>query len=154
MSYIEVLPDKCNGCGKCIKSCNFNAIQIINGKAVIDLSLCTLCNVCISRCKFSAIKIVKTARKADIYGYKGIWVVIECFDGEIKNTGFQLASKAIELSKVSKDDVTALLIGNRAVRNEKLKNFFSGYGVRTINLIFNENLSQFIIEDCAQIIPF
>jgi electron transfer flavoprotein alpha subunit len=152
MSYIEVNQKKCNGCGKCFKLCNYDAIKIIDSKATIDLYSCTLCNICISKCKFGAIKIIKLDRKVDLSEYKGIWVIIEYFNDEVKNTSFQLISKAIELSQVSGDEVTALLIGNKFAESEKLKNIFSKYGLRKIKLINNEKLSKFIIEDFAAII--
>lgn len=152
MSYIEVRKEKCNGCGKCIKYCNFNAIKMIDGKAIIDLYSCTLCEMCINKCRLRAIEMIKLDRKIDISGYKGIWVIVEYFNNEVKNTSFQLISKAIELSKVSRDKVTAILIANKTVEIEKLKNSFSDYGVRKIKLIANEKLSQYIIEDFAEII--
>lgn len=152
MSYIEVKQEKCNGCRRCIKSCNFNAIKIIDNKACIDLYSCTLCSACISKCKFDAIKIIKSDRKIDLSGYKGIWVIVEYFNEEIKNISYQLISKAIELSRVSGDEVIALLIGNKTAKVEKLKSIFAGYGVRKIKLITNEKLSPYIPEDCAEII--
>ena len=152
MSYIEVNKEKCNGCGRCVKACIYDAISIIDGKASIDLYKCTLCRACVSKCKFGAIKIVESKRKVDLSEYKGIWVVVEYFDNEIKNTSFQLISKAIELSKASGDEVTALLIGNKTTKDERLKSIFSEYGVRNIKLITNEMLNKFIPEDFAEII--
>lgn len=152
MSYIEVDQEKCNGCRRCIKSCNFNAIKIIDGKAIIDLYSCTLCNACVSKCKYDAIKIIKLDKKIDLTEYKGIWVVIEYFDSEVKNPSFQLISKAIELANVSGDKVTALLIGNKASKAERLKKIFSEYGIKKIKLITNDKLSTFIPEDCAEVI--
>jgi electron transfer flavoprotein alpha subunit/NAD-dependent dihydropyrimidine dehydrogenase PreA subunit len=152
MNYIEVNSDKCNGCGKCIKSCNFNAINIEDGKAVIELDVCTLCSNCIDQCKLRAIKIFQKNKETDFSGNNGIWVIIEYFDAEIKNTGFQLVSKAIELSRYSGDEVTALLIGNKMVESGKLKRIFSEYSVKKVKLIVNERLSKFIPEESSEII--
>jgi ferredoxin len=54
-----ILPDKCEGCGICIKACPVEAI--VGGKRmvhIIDQSKCTKCGACIDVCppKFSAIK--------------------------------------------------------------------------------------------------
>jgi electron transfer flavoprotein alpha subunit/NAD-dependent dihydropyrimidine dehydrogenase PreA subunit len=152
MSHIEVNQEKCNGCGKCLKVCNYNAIKISNKKAIIDLYSCILCNDCVDACKFNAIKIIQLDRKIDNTEHKGIWVIVEYFNSELKNTSFQLISKAIELSKESGDEVTAVLIGDKTAGNEKLKRIFAEYGVKKIKLIVNDKLDQYISEDFSVII--
>lgn len=152
MDYIEVDQERCNACGKCVKTCPFNAIRIKNKEVIIDLNLCTLCNTCVNSCKRGAIKIIKFGRKSVSSKYKGILVVVEYFNRELKNINLQLISKAVELSKASGDEVTVLLIGNRAGNAKKLKSIFSEYGIKKIGLIYNKNLNQFITEDFSEII--
>ena len=52
-------PDKCTGCGVCIRGCVYEAIT---GKKkqvhVIDAQLCQKCGICRSECKFDAIQVV------------------------------------------------------------------------------------------------
>ena len=53
-----ILPDKCEGCGICLKDCSTEAIS--GGKRmvhVIDQSKCTKCGTCLDVCptKFSAV---------------------------------------------------------------------------------------------------
>ncbi len=152
MNHIRVNSDKCNACKKCIKYCNYDAISIIEGKAVIDLEKCTLCRACIDKCKFSAIEFIEGDKKIDLSKYKGIWVIVEHFDEELKNTSFQLISKAVELSKKSKDKITALLIGNKSLSSNKLAKIFSEFGVDKVISIVNSNLSRFNIEEFSEII--
>ena len=45
----------------CIKACPFDAIRMMDKKAVIDLNKCTLCGACKDACKFKAILLEKTA---------------------------------------------------------------------------------------------
>ncbi|MBA7612974.1 Ion-translocating oxidoreductase complex subunit B [subsurface metagenome] len=60
---MEVDLSKCNGCGKCVKACPTEAIEIVEeregGKkrrwAVRDETLCLGCGVCYSTCKFGGI---------------------------------------------------------------------------------------------------
>ena len=47
-------PDQCVGCGLCVKNCDFNAINIANGKASIDNKKCQGCAMCISVCPHHA----------------------------------------------------------------------------------------------------
>ena len=49
-------PVKClgiNKCGKCIEICGFNAIEEINGKALVN-NKCMGCGLCISKCPSKA----------------------------------------------------------------------------------------------------
>ncbi|HDM26715.1 MAG TPA: (4Fe-4S)-binding protein [Candidatus Bathyarchaeota archaeon] len=49
--------EKCNGCGKCIPACKFDAIHRENGKVVIERLLCEGCGVCALLCPETAIEI-------------------------------------------------------------------------------------------------
>ena len=46
--------EKCNGCGRCIELCKFNALSISGGKAVIDRDLCGNCGWCVRGCPHEA----------------------------------------------------------------------------------------------------
>jgi TPP-dependent indolepyruvate ferredoxin oxidoreductase alpha subunit len=48
--------DKCNNCGVCTKSYGCPAISVANGKAKIDMTLCSGCGVCKKVCPFGAIR--------------------------------------------------------------------------------------------------
>jgi NADH:ubiquinone oxidoreductase subunit F (NADH-binding)/NAD-dependent dihydropyrimidine dehydrogenase PreA subunit/(2Fe-2S) ferredoxin len=51
-------PDKCTGCGVCLRACSRQAITGEKKKPhVIDTSLCQKCGVCLSECKFDAIRV-------------------------------------------------------------------------------------------------
>jgi hypothetical protein len=53
----SVCDSLCIGCGKCKEGCDFNAIDIINGKAHIDRKKCVGCAMCIGVCPQKAVKI-------------------------------------------------------------------------------------------------
>ncbi len=48
----------CKGCGHCITVCHNDAIQIVNGKAVIDEARCLLCGYCSRECPQFAIRVI------------------------------------------------------------------------------------------------
>ena len=47
--------ERCIACGNCVKSCPYQAVHLVEGKAVIDKSACFGCGLCISRCPVRAI---------------------------------------------------------------------------------------------------
>lgn len=49
----------CTGCGTCVDTCSFDAIQVVNQHAVIDQTLCTQCEACLQACPNEAIIIEK-----------------------------------------------------------------------------------------------
>ena len=51
----EVDENKCNGCGVCAENCNYNAIEIIDGKAKINHIECEHCLLCYRLCPENAI---------------------------------------------------------------------------------------------------
>jgi len=51
-------PDKCNGCGVCLRGCVYGAITGIKKQVhIIDAQLCQKCGICRSDCKFDAIRV-------------------------------------------------------------------------------------------------
>ena len=52
----KINPDKCRGCGFCIKDCGQDAIVMTEGKAHIEQALCAGCGRCIGACPFSAVR--------------------------------------------------------------------------------------------------
>lgn len=52
----EIMMTNCIGCGECVKNCPVNAIELINGKAVIDHKRCVECGECFRSCDYDAVK--------------------------------------------------------------------------------------------------
>jgi len=51
----EVNEDLCSGCGFCIESCPYEAIELKDGKAYINAALCKGCGSCVTTCPSGAI---------------------------------------------------------------------------------------------------
>ena len=47
--------EKCTGCGKCAEFCEYNALAVVKGKAIIFSELCHSCGGCILVCPYDAI---------------------------------------------------------------------------------------------------
>ncbi len=55
MEMAEVDPLKCDGCGKCLNFCRFDAVNITEGKAHVNLTFCEGCGGCELICPTDAI---------------------------------------------------------------------------------------------------
>ncbi|MDF2617120.1 MAG: aldo/keto reductase, partial [Sedimentibacter sp.] len=53
-----VVEEWCIGCGKCARKCRQNALEIVDGKCVVDMNKCVLCSYCAGECTDFYIKIV------------------------------------------------------------------------------------------------
>jgi len=59
--YVEIDPDKCKGCGKCVSICPKALIRIVEKKAqVTEPDRCDGLAGCIRRCPEGAITITRT----------------------------------------------------------------------------------------------
>lgn len=54
----------CMGYGSCVKICDYHAISIINGVAVVDPSLCQACGKCINTCPNKVITMIPLQKQA------------------------------------------------------------------------------------------
>lgn len=53
----------CLGYGTCVKACEFDAIHIIDGVAVVDEEKCVACKSCINACPMKVIELVPYGKK-------------------------------------------------------------------------------------------
>ena len=51
----------CLGLGSCVKACEFDAIHVVNGKAVVDKDKCKACGKCVEACPKHLVSIIPYA---------------------------------------------------------------------------------------------
>ncbi|MBN2737639.1 MAG: electron transfer flavoprotein subunit alpha [Spirochaetales bacterium] len=147
---IKVIKDKCVGCGLCVKSCPYGAIELIDKKAVIN-EKCTLCGVCVDACrKFGAIVITRnTFRGQDIAAYSGICVYAEHRQGKLSSIVPEIIGAARELKKDLSKPICAILVGKdvSAMAREIIS-----YGVDEVLMIDNPKIGDFAEDIQAQLV--
>ncbi len=108
-----VIPDKCDGCGKCAELCRFEAITINDGKALIDDFNCEGCKVCVTFCPTQAIEFPEN--------FCGRWYLSETrfgplvhaqlFPGE-ENSGRLVALLRQQARKLASADKAGLILSD------------------------------------------
>lgn len=108
----------CVGCGKCVTTCPFGALSLVNRKAVPNAN-CTMCGACVPVCPVKALSLPATASvnaKPDLSAYKGVWAFIEISDDgntqKVRHVGFELLSKGRELADQLGEELCAVIIGD------------------------------------------
>jgi len=145
---IEVINDKCVGCGACLKACAYDAIRVTDKLASIDLEKCTLCGACVQACPFDAIVIrKKSGETVDKGDYRGVWVFAEQRDGEIAPVVFELLGKGRELADQMEQELTAVLFGSGI---EGLSSELIAYGADQVIEVDDPELKHFRDERYAK----
>lgn len=146
---LKISDELCIGCGECILSCPYNAIQILEGIAVIDDG-CTLCSACVDSCPYGAIslQIGNTAQiiPANIDEYRGVWVICETKNGTPDHIGFELLGIGRELADARKTKLAAIVIGHDV---SELAQQYIAYGADKVIIADCEWLTDFNEENYA-----
>ena len=144
---LNVNKELCIGCGICVESCPFGAIEIENGCAVIGES-CTLCGACVESCEFEALSLeIEKVIKTDIDAWAGILVYCEYRAGELASVGTELLGIGRTLADKRGVALCAVLIGYET--GDSAENLI-GYGADVVYRVDHEALEVFTDENyCA-----
>lgn len=103
--------DQCVGCEVCVRVCPFGAVEVHEGRAVIQGN-CTLCGLCVEACLYNAIVIEKKkerGKKAE--RWQGVWVFAEQRRGKVSPVVYELLGIGGKLAGKLKTNLSAVLLG-------------------------------------------
>ncbi len=110
MAKFAVIERKCSGCGLCVESCPFGAIELGKGIAQMN-SACKNCGTCLKACPEKAIvKLETRAVTVDKTRWSGILVFAEVSADRMHPVSLELIGKAKELAAPLKYRVDAVLV--------------------------------------------
>ena len=81
-----VIPELCDGCEVCVKTCPVNAITMHEGKAKVDPFMCTGCGACVPVCPREAIEFKNSTTKQIFARLRG--VLADKAPGEVRIVAF------------------------------------------------------------------
>ena len=138
---INIIDEKCVGCGVCVSACPFDAIDIKDDKAVI-LDNCTICGSCVSSCNFDAIDFQKEESDdtIDKSEYHGIWVFGEQRNNEVLPVVFELLGEGRKLAEELAVPLSVVLMGSNLA--DKAHTLIS-YGADNVYTVEDESLETY-----------
>lgn len=150
MAWLEVVAEKCVGCGACLKACPYDALALEDKLAVVRES-CTLCGACIDSCPYEALVLRKTVPGAGdgLSGYKGVLIVAEQKRGVVQSVSYELLGIGRTLAEDTGGALSAVLIGKDVAQQAKR---LVAYGADRVILAQSEKLESFNDEAYANVL--
>jgi electron transfer flavoprotein alpha subunit/NAD-dependent dihydropyrimidine dehydrogenase PreA subunit len=137
---IRVILDKCTGCGLCLKVCAYDAVSLVDKKAVIN-ECCTVCGACVGVCRYDAIEIERRPFKGqDVENYSGICIFAEHRHGKLSSVVLEIIGAARELKKSLDRQISAILVGDKV---RPLAEELVEHGVDTVWMVEDPSIGDF-----------
>lgn len=150
---------KCIGCGICVQACPVDALDLVDGIAVVDMEKCIKCGKCVRVCPTSAIELEGYIKPKDVKPKKimtqedadakcsGVWVLIEQSNGEAAEVSWELLGEARKLATDLKAEVAGVLLGSQV--DALIAEAFA-YGADTVYVVDDPVLKDYRTEPYSE----
>ena len=146
---LNIDKEKCTGCSLCVKVCPFDAMHLVDEKAVAN-EACTLCGACVKVCPVDALAIErKRVDPSKFKDYKGVWVWAEQINGELRNVALELLGKGRELADKLGEPLSAVLLGHEV---GDLPQILADHGADLVYVSDQELLAQYTTDAYTDVI--
>jgi electron transfer flavoprotein alpha subunit len=137
---IRIEKELCVGCSACLKACLYDAIDMVDRKAILNNS-CVHCGACVDSCKFKAIISSGTSAPAkDLTAYKGVLVFAETRDGHLAKVALELLGCGRHLANTRNAKLHAVLLGKNV---ESLAKTLITYGADEVHVVDDPHLEEY-----------
>ncbi|MFC1694112.1 FAD-binding protein [Candidatus Latescibacterota bacterium] len=138
---LTIIFEKCVGCALCIEACPFDALKIVDGKAVVN-EACTLCGLCVESCEFEAIELPEREelKTVDIENHKGVWIFVQADGGVIHHVSLELIGEGRKLADQLSTELSCVVLGNAI---DTVNSELSHYDINHIYAIEHEVLEHY-----------
>jgi len=127
---------RCTGCTYCVGECPVDAIEMVDGVAVVDFDACIGCGKCAKVCPadcfevkieggeeaaeeqaaVSAEEAEEAALRAKLAEYSGVWVFVEQAQGHVHPVSWELLGAGHELASSLDCKLSAIVLGHETER--------------------------------------
>jgi len=141
---LQIDIEACIGCGVCEETCTFDAIEVVDGVAVVN-EKCTLCGACVDSCEAEALSIEREERaaRADLAEWSGVVVYAEYRHGKVAPVSFELLGIGRRLADKRNVPLSAVLLGSNL---DETAEELIAYGADVVYRVDNPALENFTDE--------
>lgn len=122
--------DKCTGCTYCVGECPVDAIEMVDGVAVVDMETCIKCGKCVKVCPADCFELIVEGEEeeaaeavsveereaaelaARLAEFSGVWVFVEQAHGNVHPVSWELLGAGRRLADDLGSKLAAVILGH------------------------------------------